>query len=264
MTDAMRRSIKSRLTAFAVCVTCCLPLMGDKCPYKPKHVACGTFSARQIPLSPGQGNARFKHRLDFRFDPSVCGVPACSCTKVVFAQALRMTLPSGQAFFPDETQENRAVHWPDPAYEGWALDRKEKYFDYDTGQEEESEYGYVAVTNRLRIPNPYGETDWPAIGSNATSATATDAPGKDSERNYKVEVMDAAVCIEGGGSCQDKYLGYYSWGFEVQDDRLKDGSYNRGYEHVYTDVIRLAVDRWNHEVGDSHRRPFPPLSDLVP
>jgi hypothetical protein len=221
---------------------------------------CGTFDFDKVVEQPN-GNPRpdLRFKVGFNFRPQMCSIQTCSCGTIAYLQMLRITDQSdenaGEALQVNDEQTDRMLRDPNnPWSNGWSLDRA-------TGRDWPL-YGENNDGSFDLIVNPGGVTRWDnlaahvTLGSNTLEATMIDAITYAPRDTYRVDVVQAPVCIDQQSACANRVLGYNAFAYAVSPDPVSGQKIGEPQQHMpfpHLDlVLHNAVDNWNAQ-HDEHQ-----------
>jgi len=219
---------------------------------------CGTFSPTEFEVTQLNNNPRPSAHLkvDFNFRPSMCGIQTCTCGKIAYLQLIRITdaEAGGEVLQFNDDQEERMLRDPNnPWVHGWSLDRAEG-----------KDWPYYAMNNDGTFDQivKLSPTDhwraWTGFitpGSNTRTATMIDQITYEPRDAYRLDVVQAPVCIDSQSSCANRILGYNPSYYVVSPDPTHGqaiGPLQRNATFPYLDqVMRAAVNNWNEQHEDN-------------
>lgn len=219
----------------------------------PKPTPCGAFNFSTAPNPywdpnkpyPGPGRVT----LSFAFDPTMCRAAACVCRTVAFVQAIKFVLPPYVPKQPCAEQTSRMTKSSTRFFDGWAIDTVPGAIQPYYGMNNDGTFPFNPVS-----PDLYSATP----GSSASPAILRDSPYSSDWHTYEVQVLSVPVCIDQGSACNNKILGYYTWGWTVGDNTK--ANYMRFHNEeaptdMYVQVFDMAAQQWNNHL-DGTRVPL--------
>jgi len=169
---------------------------------------------------------------------------SCTCNLVCFIQMVRNEdIEDGSFLYPSTEKEDRATA------EGWYIDRLEgKVWGY-YGRNDDGTFASTV-----------------AVGSDASTANIYDFATRGEEEpwiNFWWTAVTVPVCTENAGSsCNDELLGYYFWGWKVDDAgavATVDWTAGTGAK----DDFDAAVAAWNVQAPTLSKNTFPTFTRLA-
>jgi hypothetical protein len=243
-----------RLCVFGTTIVVFLLGLADSCEINvPQPTACGEFdfpSPERVFLVGGRvypGPGRVS--IGFTFHPEACGAAPCRCQRVVFVQAIRFTLPPRVIKQPHAEQTNRMTRNETPIFDGWAIDTSEHAIYPYYGMENDGSFLFDPIN-----PSLFKLTE----GSTGSRAVLRDSPFSTEWEPYSIEAISVPVCIDSQSTCNNRILGYYTWGWTVPDNNKPDSIrffHNPAATDLYVQAFDLAVQAWNDHV-DNGRKPL--------
>lgn len=204
--------------------------------------ACGGFTFHDLGITDTSDVNGWSMNLDFNFTPKDCG-SSCTCATVCYMQMVHnVDIEDGSYLYPSSEKEDRATT------DGWYIDRVEgKIWGYYGRNDDGSFASYVTP------------------GSETSTATMGDAPSRSEGEpwiNFWWIGISVPVCIEDtGSSCNDHLLGYYEWGWKV-DDAGAVTTLNTIAPTGIEDAFDDAVSEWNTQAPTLGKNTFPAFTRL--
>jgi hypothetical protein len=222
--------------------------------FKPLPGRCGTFHLDAQAHQPG-GFPRPKmfFTQTFNFKPEMCAVQSCSCSRITFVQLIRFVELSDSGTFDvfqvHDEQEERMLRDPtNIAAHGWSLDREEGRQSPFYGWNDDGSWDAYQYSPTLDITFNQGRIH---PGTNGDATKMWDAIGHDHTGPFRVDVVQAPMCIEPQSSCSGRVLGYYGFTFGVYPDPIHTQTIGNLIKDVtFSDlpgVLTYAVRNWNEQ-----------------
>lgn len=205
-------------------------------------VPCGTFTFNGAPLA-ARG---IDMTLNFDFDTTECGAPACDCDTIAYVQIVRIIdIETGNFLSPNADQTNRIVTGRTPeCLNGWAVDRLSNRV-----------WGYYGRNNNGTFAATL------TTGSNATDAILRDTPSGWPDDSW-FDAVSVPVCIDAGSGCVNQLLGYYYWLFFVGDGGEVAGPVDKIAVDWHQDAFDESVIEWNNDAPGLGKNNFPAFSRM--
>jgi hypothetical protein len=151
---------------------------------------------------------------------------------------------------PNGEQTDRMTKSDTPIFDGWAIDTREHAIQ-----------PYYSMSDDGSIPQI--DPNQPSLDSltkGATGITAVlrDSPFSTEWDSYTIEAISVPVCIDSQSTCNNRMLGYYTWGWTVPDKNKSDSIrffHNPAATDLYVQAFELAVQSWNNHL-DNRRKPL--------
>jgi hypothetical protein len=158
----------------------------------------------------------------FTFTPASCGKD-CTCDIDAMIQIVAAYDTSEHTYvYPTSSYEARATS------NGWSVDQLDGWA-----------YGWYALLN----DGSTFDTNYNKVGSNGSANTLYDAPSWFS--NVIFFAVDAAVCFK-SKSCNNRVLGYYFWGWSVDNNGAAHGPFNGPAWTELETQFQNTVTAWNN------------------
>ncbi|MEE9128782.1 MAG: hypothetical protein V3T84_02100 [Phycisphaerales bacterium] len=226
----VRRFVLTLATA-----TCCGVLAGCP-PINP----CGVFVYTGSIVDTSSNGVDMS--LSFDFDPAACG-RSCSSELIPYVQMVRTwSFEDGTPLYPSAEKEDRATK------NGWYIDR-------------------VAG----RIWGYYGRNDdgsfapYLTPGTNSTLAVLGDSPRRPDSSpwlNIWWHAVSVTVDIDSASSCEDEFLGYYTWGWFVDSGGTVTNQHDSVAWKSLGRTMFDAVDEWNLQAPGLVKNNFPAFTSM--
>ena len=202
---------------------------------------CGIFTFTGN-LDDQPGSNSLPMNLSFDFNPADCGSD-CSCDPVCYIQIVRnIDLEDFTYIYPSAEKEDRATGY------GWYIDRIEG-----------RKWGY------------YGRNDNGTFGGNLNPGNNTDpailfdTPSRGEAEpwlEFWWQAVSVPVCIDDDATCENKLLGFYFWGFTVDNAGIMGGPLNAvAWENLDQSVFD-AVSEWNTQAPGLGKNSFPAFTKI--
>ena len=213
-------------------------LMGCGTPTRP----CGDFNFA--------GTATTRRGVDvsvaFDFKPALCAT-VCESNTNAYVQMVRIIdLDTGAFVAPNSEQQNRIVTGrPQPAMNGWAIDRVPLRRWGHYGRNDDGSFASIVTT-----------------GSNTTPATLWDSPSVVPDHVW-FDAVSVPVSIDPGSACTNRLLGYQYWLF-VLNGGVSTAPFNATGVDWHRDAFDHAVTEWNADASGLGKNSFPVMTRLEP
>ncbi len=204
---------------------------------------CGTFTFHDLGVEDTSTLNGWNMDVDFDFDPVACDVE-CSCNKVCFIQIVRtIDMETGIYLYATTEKQDRATS------EGFYLDRLAGRI-----------WGYYGRNDSGTFASTI------TVGSDTSTATLRDFPKRGETPpwiDFLWMAITVPVCIDNpSSSCNNYLLGYYEWGWVVDDAGTVpytiDWIAPRGFKDAFDD----AVTKWNAQAPGLEKNIFPTFMRL--
>jgi len=167
----------------------------------------------------------------------------------VFVQAIKFVLPPYVPKQPHNEQTTRMTKSSTRFFNGWAIDALEGAIQPYYGMQDDGSFQFNPAA-----PDLYSATP----GSSGTPAILRDSPFSSDWNGYEIQALSVPVCLDPGSACNNKILGYYTWGWAVADHNKSNYMrFNHGEAptDLYVQVFDMAVQEWNNHL-DNRRQPL--------
>ena len=204
---------------------------------------CGVFDFHDNGVLDDATTNGWDMDLDFDFTPADCGIE-CACNLVCFVQIVRsVDQDDGSYIYPSTEKEDRATS------SGFYLDRLAGKI-----------WGYYGRNDNGSFASTID------VGSETTTANLIDFPKRGEAEpwlDFMWMAITVPVCIENAGSsCNNKLLGFYEWGWIVDDRGTVPATFDWVSPKGFKDDFDDAVDEWNTQAPGLGKNTFPAFTRL--